>query len=253
MNIKSAIVRKLRDFALRGLRYECPICRRRYTFFLPMDGVFPSDNGVCPGCYSLPRQRALWLLLEHMANLGRVTLSGRMLHVAPEPCLSKRFKKMFNYVSIDLDGSKAMRRGNITDLREYDADTFDAIVCNHVLEHVPEDRKAMSELYRVLKPGGWASLQVPLRHDRVTDEDPTVTDPAERQKRWGQDDHVRLYGWDYTSRLSETGFEPLTMRWEAFVAPEHAALFVCNTLDIMTLAWKPAGLTIADANRRAAA
>lgn len=161
-----------------------------------------------------------------------------MLHVAPESCLARRFRRMFDYVSVDLDASRAMRAADITDLRDFTDNTFDAVVCNHVLEHVVEDRKAMSEIFRVLKPGGWASLQVPWRHDAPTDEDPSVTDPDERTRRWLQWDHVRLYGYDYVARLEQAGFRAEMSRWEQFVDPETARSHVVNTLDMMTMAWK---------------
>ena len=238
MTLMQFTLEKARSVALRGQRYQCPICEGRFTYFLPFEGIFPSENGICPGCGSMPRQRALWLLLLDLAKKGEIRLAGRMLHVAPERCLTRRFRKMFDYVSVDLDGAKAMRAGDITDLREFDNNTFDAIVCNHVLEHVVEDRKAMAELYRVLRPDGWASLQVPWRHDAPTDEDSNVTDPSERERRWQQWNHVRLYGYDYSERLEAAGFRVKMSRWEEFVALEKARFHVANSLDMMIMAWK---------------
>jgi SAM-dependent methyltransferase len=152
-----------------------------------------------------------WLFLQER----KVLRAGlRVLHVAPERCLRERltvlpgvkytagdkFTPGYDYPSgtVDLD---------ITAMPFADG-VFDLILCSHVLEHVPEDRKAMSELFRVLAPGGMAVLMVPVVMEHATtDEDPTVTDPQERIRRFGQFDHVRLYGRDYTDRLRGAGFE----------------------------------------------
>ena len=129
-----------------------------------------------------------------------------MLHVAPEPQLSFLFRRAtyLEYLSADLDDPGAMVKMDITDIK-YPDNFFDVIYCSHVLEHVPDDRKAMAEFYRILKPGGWAILQVPITADR-TFEDPTVTSPADRERLFGQVDHVRRYGPDYGERLLAAGF-----------------------------------------------
>jgi ubiquinone/menaquinone biosynthesis C-methylase UbiE len=113
-------------------------------------------------------------------------------------------ERYIDYLAADLDSRKAMTVMDITDIQHPDG-SFDVILCSHVLEHIPDDRKALSEFFRVLRPGGWAILQVPIAAD-TTFEDPTITDPAERQKLFGQHDHVRNYGPDYSSRLAEAGF-----------------------------------------------
>ena len=223
--------------ALRGRRYHCPMCDRRYSSFLPMYGVFPSYNAVCPGCSSLERHRSLWLCLLHLRDRVGIKLQGRMLHVAPEPSLAAKFKQTFDYLSVDLDGSKAMRAADITNLNFPD-DHFDAVVCNHVLEHIPDDRRAISELFRVLRPGGWASLLVP-RIDGRTDEDPAVTDPEERARRFGQSDHVRIYGDDYFERLRLAGFDVEVYRWKDFLTPGQERTFVLPIDEEMIFGWKP--------------
>ncbi len=131
------------------------------------------------------------------------------MHVAPESCLAEKFRKEYDYLSIDLDGKRAMMAMDLTATAFAD-EAFDAIVCNHVLEHVPNDKKALQELYRVLKPGGWASLQVPIKGD-LTREDLSITDPKERLRLYGQEDHVRYYGHDFADRLQEAGFEVLLL------------------------------------------
>jgi ubiquinone/menaquinone biosynthesis C-methylase UbiE len=140
-----------------------------------------------------------------MTNLFDET-SKRILHVAPERCFIPKLKKQFgqNYVTADLTNPRADVKMDITDI-EYPDEYFDVIYCSHVLEHVQEDRKAMSEFYRVLKKGGWAILLVPITTDK-TFEDPSIVDPAERLRVFGQSDHVRMYGTDYIERLREAGF-----------------------------------------------
>ena len=139
-----------------------------------------------------------------------------MLHVAPEMQLHRviRSHPNIDYVTADLNSPFAMVKMDITNI-EYEDNVFDVIICNHVLEHIPDDRKAMAELYRVLKPGGWAILQVPisLSLDRTL-EDSTITTPEEREKIFGQEDHVRIYAKDYKDRLVLVGFRVKVDRFE---------------------------------------
>jgi SAM-dependent methyltransferase len=101
---------------------------------------------------------------------------------------------------------------------------FDALLCHHVLEHVPDDRAAMRELRRVLRPGGWAILQSPIRSRlEATLEDPAVTDPRERERLFGQRDHLRQYGRDYADRLRAAGFEVRAERFFDELPPERRA------------------------------
>lgn len=149
----------------------------------------------------------MWLFLREREDLLRSPM--RLLHVAPEPQLRRRLRGLpdVSYVCGDLSRGLA---DTVLDIRAmpYPDETFDAIICNHVLEHVPEDRQAMGEIRRVLRPHGWAILQVPLNANRgETDEDPGIVDPAVRTARFGQADHVRVYGRDYARRLAEAGFE----------------------------------------------
>jgi ubiquinone/menaquinone biosynthesis C-methylase UbiE len=133
----------------------------------------------------------------------------KMLHVAPEAQLSRLFQEAdrIDYLSADLSSATAMVKMDITDIH-YADDSFDVIYCSHVLEHVSDDMRAMRELYRVLKPGGWAVLQVPISAE-MTFEDPTVTSPEAREQLFGQSDHVRRYGPDYADRLAAAGFSVL--------------------------------------------
>jgi len=130
----------------------------------------------------------------------------KMLHIAPEGIFAKVFSKVDNidYLTGDILNTRAMVKIDITDIK-YPDDSFEVVYCSHVLEHVLDDRKAMREFWRVLKPSGWAVLQVPITAVK-THEDPSITDPAERERVFGQRDHVRSYGPDYKERLVEAGF-----------------------------------------------
>lgn len=132
-----------------------------------------------------------------------------MLHIAPELCFLDRFEAMDNleYVTADIESPLAKVKMDIHDI-PFEENTFDIIFCNHVLEHVDSDIRALEEMRRVLKPGGWAILQVPFFYplNEETTEDPNIKDPHERERLFGQDDHVRLYGKDYSKRLSSVGF-----------------------------------------------
>lgn len=203
-------LRRLRDtlkdfsFAVGTARF-CPVCRRTSRRFSPF-GAVPRADARCIHCGSLERHRLLWLFMTERTDLFD-GLAKRVLHVAPEKCLEGKFKERLGdrYLSADLFNPRAMVRMDITDI-QYDDETFDVIYCSHVLEHVPDDRKAMRELYRVLKRTGWAILLVPISAAQRTFEDPQIVDPAERLRLFGQEDHVRSYGPDYVDRLREAGF-----------------------------------------------
>ncbi len=188
-----------------GLKHMCPICGKHIRTFLPF-GLHPRTNAKCPFCESLERHRSLWLFINSRTNLfsGRLTV----LHLAPEPCLRTKFSRLsgIHYVAADLDPNL---RGINMDLQliPFKNDSFDCILCSHVLEHIPDDQKAMQEIFRILRPGGWAILQVPLDGSRdETIEDISITSPEERERVFGQRDHVRKYGQDYKQRLSNAGF-----------------------------------------------
>jgi len=201
--ILSKLITKTKKLRYRGRRYFCPLCQSKYRKFLP-SGVIPRLNALCPGCGSLERHRLLWLTLEYLWKERKIPKGGYILHVAPEECLERQLKRFFDYLSVDLEPDRAMALMDITDMQFPDG-SFEAIVCNHVLEHIPEDRKAIAQLYRVLKPGGWASIQAPIKGE-ITQEDLSVTQPEARQRFYGQADHVRQYGSDFKFRLQEAGF-----------------------------------------------
>lgn len=195
----------LTSFLYVGDRVECPCCGGRFRKFLPY-GVNPRANAQCPRCACKARHRQLWLYLKNKTNLFSDRL--RLLHFAPEYVFRKQLVASSNldYVTIDLDSLMAMIKADITRIPFADA-AFDVVLCNHVLEHVAADKQAMRELCRVLKPGGWAILQVPLERKREqTFEDPRIVSPEEREKWFHQKDHVRIYGLDYKDRLEAAGF-----------------------------------------------
>jgi SAM-dependent methyltransferase len=190
---------------LRGDQVECPCCGGRFRCFLP-GGPERRPNARCPRCGSLERHRLVWLWLQRATDL--LEARHRVLVVAPERFLQEalRARPNLDYLSIDLESPLAMRHMDVTRLDLADA-SFDVVVCNHVLEHVSDDRAAMRELLRVLRPTGWAVLQTPIDMSReISDEDPTVTDSSERLRRFGQADHVRTYGRDFFERLGQAGW-----------------------------------------------
>ena len=186
-----------------GHRFVCPICKGHFRKFLSF-GVKPRPNASCPRCGSLERHRLSWLYLRDRTNFFSDNL--KVLDIAPMDCLQRKFQAMPNldYVSVDLELPIAMVKMDITDM-QFPDNYFDCIICYHVFEHIPDDRKAMKEIFRVLKPDGWAILQVPILMEK-TFEDPNITTPKEREKVFGQRDHVRIYGLDYKDRLEGVGF-----------------------------------------------
>ena len=191
----------------KGNNFTDPIDGKSYRKFLPYGYGKQRENALSPGTLSLERHRQMWLYLQNETDF--FTKNYKVLHIAPEQEFLRKFKKMKNldYTSADLFSPIVDIKADILDLPFAD-ESFDVIFCNHVLEHIEDDRKAMSELYRVMKKGGWGILQVPMKNSlEKTYEDFTITDPKERQKNFGQYDHVRWYGMDYFDRLKSVGFD----------------------------------------------
>jgi SAM-dependent methyltransferase len=204
----------------RGEGVECPCCGGKFRRFVPY-GVRPRrPHAQCPACGSVERHRLIWLYLRERTDL--FVRAQRMLHVAPEASFQARLRAIpgLRYASADLASRLAGVRADVQRLPFADG-AFDALFCHHVLEHVPDDRAAMRELLRVLRPGGWALLQSPIRSRQAeTDEDASVVDPRERERRFGQRDHVRLYGRDYADRLRSAGFVVEPDRFYHSLPPE---------------------------------
>lgn len=203
----SYIVRPLLVIWLKGNRYTDPIDGKSFRKFLPYGYENQRENVLSPSTLSLERHRLLWLYLKNETDF--FTAPKKMLHFAPEQAFYQRFRQQKNldYTTTDLSSPLADVKADICNLPFYDNE-FDVIFCNHVLEHIPDDTKAMQELFRVLKPGGWAVLQIPQDLSRETTfEDDSITDRKERAKIFGQYDHVRIYGRDYFDKLRNIGFE----------------------------------------------
>lgn len=182
----------------------CPCCGTVAQEFKAF-GLKPRANAMCPTCGALERHRLMWLFLERRTDL--LDARDHILHIAPEAPLAKKLRTLpgVTYVTGDLLSPAADLRLDITRLPFADG-TFDAVFCSHVLEHIPDDRAAMRELRRVMSPRGWGLLQSPMSGAPHTFEDPLVTDPRERERLFGQRDHVRVYGQDYGDRLTAAGF-----------------------------------------------
>ncbi|TAI46803.1 class I SAM-dependent methyltransferase [Flagellimonas allohymeniacidonis] len=200
-------VRPLIAFSLKGNRFIDPIDGRTFKSFLPYGYENPRENVLSPSTLSLERHRLLWLYLQNETDFFKK--NQKVLHFAPEQAFHKRFKKLKNieYTTTDLNSPLAEVKADICNL-PFEDNSYDVILCNHVLEHIPDDTTAMRELYRVLKPGGWGIFQIPQDLSRAfTFEDDSITDRKERAKIFGQYDHVRIYGRDYFDKLRSVGFK----------------------------------------------
>lgn len=215
----------VRKIYFYGSRYYCPVCKSNIKLLKPLGFDFPIikqkqivggglRDAQCPVCRSSDRVRLLFLFMKNRADI--FINQTRLIHIAPEKPLERIFHKHKNisYLTADLEKDNVMEKMDITDI-QYPENSFDAIICNHVLEHIPDDLKAMKELYRVLKPGGWAILQVPFSKIMdTTFEDSSVKTQKDRERIFGQKDHVRIYGKDYPDRLKQSGFEVEIYKWK---------------------------------------
>jgi SAM-dependent methyltransferase len=222
---RSWLRKACKRMAFFGFKYQCPLCNSRLRMFLPSGRKSPvldekhvvgagrRQNALCPVCGSLDRERLVFLYLASKTDVfeGRRTL----LHVAPEERLSLALRSAsgVTYLSADIASREAMVNMDVTAIG-LPSSSLDVVICNHVLEHVVDDARAMAELYRILKPGGWAIVQVPISPTLVaTYEDFSITSMAGRKRAFGQEDHVRIYGRDYEERLKRVGFEVRGFEW----------------------------------------
>ena len=202
----SYIARPVLAFFLKGNTYTDPIDGKSFRQFLPYGYGTQRNNVLSPSTLSLERHRLLWLYLKNETDF--FTAPKKVLHFAPEQAFYKRFRhqKNLEYTTTDLLSPLADVKADICNL-PFAENSFDIILCNHVLEHIPDDHKAMQELYRVLKPGGMGIFQIPQDLTRATTfRDDTITDAKERAQIFGQYDHVRIYGLDYFDQLRQIGF-----------------------------------------------
>lgn len=217
----SYAVRPFLSVWLKGNTYTDPIDGKSFRRFLPYGYGQQRPNVLSPSTLSLERHRLLWLYLQNETEFFDKPL--KVLHLAPEQCFLSLFKKMTNldYTTADLYSPIVDVKADILEL-PFESDLFDVVFCNHVLEHIQDDHKAMSELYRVMKPGGWGIFQIPQDMSREqTYEDCSITDPQERAHHFGQYDHVRIYGKDYFDRLRKAGFGVKEVDYASLLSPEQ--------------------------------
>lgn len=234
----SILARPFIDWYFKGDRFYDPINGKSYRKFLPYGYGKQRQNALSPGTLSLERHRQMWLYLKNETDFFTAKL--KVLHIAPEQEFLRRFKKMQNldYTSADLFSPIVDVKADILNLPFQD-ETFDVVICNHVLEHIVDDRKAMSEVCRVMKKGGWGILQVPMKNSlEKTYEDFTITDPKQRQKHFGQYDHVRWYGMDYFSRLKSVGFEVAVLYYSQKFSKEEIQKYGLMENEILPVVFK---------------
>ncbi len=234
----SPLVMKVFTQLNKGDKIECPVCEHSYIKFLPY-GRIARPNALCPNCLALERHRLMWLFLREKTDFFTAKL--KVLHIAPEHCFIERFEGLPNldYITADIESPLAKVKMDVHDI-PFPDNSFDVVFCNHVLEHVKDDLRACSEFNRVLKPTGWGILQSPVYNLEKTLEDNSITDAAERERIFGQRDHVRKYGKDYASRLRNSGIkieennfvkelEPALV--SKFALPITETIFVCRKGD----------------------
>lgn len=250
---------KVLGIIYKGKNYHCPYCHHTFKKMLPdgeqlnviskyqIIGGGYRENCTCPRCYSKDRDRLIHLYLEKRTSV--FTIPHRVLHIAPEAWLKELFQslKHIHYTNGVKDAEsmgyyydRRTRDLDITDLEMKD-NFYDIVVCNHVMEHIPNDIKAMKEIFRVLKPGGWAILQVPYSPVlEKTFEDDSIVAPDQRAEFFGQFDHVRIYGKDYIQRLELAGykvelFNPKNEIW----GQEYITKYALNPKEDLFIAHKP--------------
>ncbi|WP_070137282.1 class I SAM-dependent methyltransferase [Crocinitomix algicola] len=207
----------------KGNKVECPVCEKSFSKFLAYGSkVAARDNVLCPYDLTLERHRLMWLYLKRKSNFFTAT-NLKVMHIAPEQCFHKKFQQQENldYTTGDLVSPIADLHFDLHEI-PLESNQYEVIFCNHVMEHVEDDLKCMQELYRIMKPGGWGIMQVPIDSNRTeTYEDATITSPQDREKHFWQYDHVRLYGTNYPKRLEEAGFEVETIDFKDELSPEE--------------------------------
>jgi predicted SAM-dependent methyltransferase len=236
----SYVARPILAFALKGDQFTDPIDGKSFKSFLPYGYEKQRANVLSPSTLSLERHRLLWLYLKNETDFFNATEKKKVLHFAPEQAFYKLFRnqKNLDYTSTDLFSPLADVKADICDLPFKD-NSYDVILCNHVLEHIPDDTKAMQELFRVLKPGGMAILQIPQELARATTfADDSITDQKERAKIFGQYDHVRIYGRDYFDKLRSIGFTVIEEDYTNKITPELVEKYCLAKGEIIPVCFK---------------
>jgi SAM-dependent methyltransferase len=236
----SYLVKPIIAFYLKGDTYTDPIDGNSFRKFLPYGYSKQRKNALSPSTLSLERHRLMWLFLKNETSFFTSSKKIKTLHIAPEQCFLKIFKKQKNldYITSDLESPIADVKADICNLPFKD-DSFDVVFCNHVLEHIPDDKKAMQELFRVLKKGGFGVFQIPQDMSREnTFEDASITDKEERTKIFGQYDHVRVYGRDYFNKLRSVGFKVEEVDYTQRITPEELDRFCLMKNEILPVCYK---------------
>jgi SAM-dependent methyltransferase len=236
----SIVARPIIAFLLKGNKFTDPIDGNSFRMFLPYGYGTQRNNVLSPSTLSLERHRLLWLYLQNETNFFTSTEKIKVLHFAPEQEFYKRFKKQTNleYTTTDLLSPLADVKADICNLPFQD-NTYDIILCNHVLEHIPDDTKAMQELYRVMKPGGMGIFQIPQDLKRaVTFSDDSITDQKERAKIFGQYDHVRVYGRDYFDKLRTIGFRVEEVDYTSTISSDLVEKYCLAKGEIIPMVYK---------------
>ncbi|MFY9242573.1 MAG: methyltransferase domain-containing protein [Polaribacter sp.] len=236
----SYLVRPIIAFTLKGNKFTDPIDGKSFRKFLPYGYGKQRENALSPSTLSLERHRLMWLFLKDETYFFTSAKKLKVLHIAPEQCFLDIFRKQKNleYITSDLESPIADVKADICDL-PFEDNSYDVIFCNHVLEHITDDTKAMQELFRVLKKGGFGIFQIPQDLSRATTfEDDSITDKKERAEIFGQYDHVRVYGRDYFNRLRSVGFKVDEVDYTNKIAPEKLELFCLMKGEILPVCYK---------------
>lgn len=236
----SYVARPILAIALKGTTYTDPIDGKSYKIFLPYGYGKQRNNVLSPSTLSLERHRLLWLYLNDKTDFFSSKETKKVLHFAPEQAFYKLFRnqKNLDYTTTDLFSPLADVKADICEL-PFEDNRYDVILCNHVLEHIPDDTKAMQELFRILKPGGMAILQIPQDLSRATTfSDDSITDQKERAKIFGQYDHVRIYGRDYFNKLRSIGFTVVEEDYTHAIAPELVEKYCLAKGEIIPVCFK---------------
>ena len=236
----SIVARPILALLLKGNTFTDPIDGKSFRMFLPYGYGTQRNNVLSPSTLSLERHRLLWLYLQNETDFFTAKEKKNVLHFAPEQEFYKRFKKLKNiqYTTTDLFSPLADVKADICNL-PFEDNQYDVLFCNHVLEHIPDDTKAMQELYRVLKPGGMAILQIPQDLNRaITFSDDSITDEKERAAIFGQYDHVRVYGRDYFDKLRTIGFTVVEEDYTTKISPELVTKYCLAPGEIIPVCFK---------------
>jgi SAM-dependent methyltransferase len=236
----SFLAKPILAFLLKGNRFTDPIDGKSFRMFLPYGYGKQRNNVLSPSTLSLERHRLLWLYLKNETSFFSESVKKKVLHFAPEQAFYKLFRNQKNiaYTTTDLLSPLADVKADICNL-PFEDNAYDYIFCNHVLEHIPDDTKAMNELFRVLKPNGMAILQIPQDLNRAsTFSDDTITNQKERAAIFGQYDHVRIYGRDYFDKLRSIGFKVVEEDYTAKIAPELVEKYCLAKGEIIPICFK---------------